>query len=125
MPKNTLTVICILAILISLIVIENNVIDKYCTNLYDDTKQFKNELKNNGNALLYIERIIDKWEKKKNIIYVFANHNTFHDIETAFYNVRYYVKIDNQKQALYHSEVLLQRVIELNGGFKFSLGNLL
>ncbi len=125
MQKTIITVICIAAILLSLTVLENNIVDKYCDRLYRDAKNLKKDLENNGDAASEVQKIIDKWEKNKDKVYVFVNHNSFNDIENALYNTKYYIKNNKHDKALFQSEYLLQRVIELRGSFDFSLGNLL
>ncbi len=125
MQKTIITVICIFVILLALMIAENNLVDKYCDNLYKEAKAFKKSLEQSSDAAIRIDSLIDKWEKKKDIIYVFINHNSFNDIETALYNAEYYIKNNDREKALFQSDVLMHRVTELRGSFKFTLGNLL
>ena len=123
--RTIIVIVCIIALLVSFVAGEKFFVNDFCV-------EFSHDIKNLGDALLKednpkdkAKKLNKKWEKQKNSIFVFANHNNFKEIETEIYNIEYYIDIENHIDAMMFINSAFHNMNELYEGSKITIGNIM
>ena len=121
----TFAVIVIIILILSLFVIcENNCLNKFCNKMQINITLIDKMVGNNETENM-IDKIIAYWNEQKNILFAFVNHNSFKEIESDLFNLRYNIYNGNTNKTRYHLEKLKYKLYELKKLNEFNLSNIL
>ena len=123
--RTFITVFCIIFLLVSFVVCEKIFVEGFCRDFTDNVKELAVYLTNGDTPDKHVDKMVSEWEKQKNNIFVFENHNSFKEIEVSIYNLKYSVESQRFDDALFYANALYHRVEEFRESAKFTLGNLL
>ncbi|MBO7289091.1 MAG: DUF4363 family protein, partial [Clostridia bacterium] len=82
------------------------------------------EIKNDSGTVQKFEKLVEKWEKEKNNLFVFADHKNFQEIESSLYSALHCIKNNKKEDALFHIDAPYHRVKEFEEGIRLTTGNL-
>lgn len=123
--RTFVTVFIIASILVSLIVFEHITVDKFCNEFSHDVDNLKTMVNEGYDSKDKIKSILDKWNNKKDNIYVFINHNSFKDIEEAIYNIKYLIDKNRLNESLFYINNLSHNIKGIKENSGLSIGNIL
>ena len=122
--RTIITIFLLICFLVLLIVGESFYVGGFCRDFIKEIKNINKNFSSQQNLLEHMNHMISVWDSKKEIIFVFANHNSFQEIETGIYNLQFCIKNNNLQEAKFYLDSLYHRVIELGDAIKFSSGNI-
>ena len=118
-------VLCIVFALGTLVFFEVREIKGFCSSVRNISEELQTEIECKGDCSKNIYKLNNIWESKKNLLYMFANHNSFKDIENEIFNIEIFMKRNDNAKALYHTEKLIDKIDELREISRFDLSNIL
>lgn len=123
--RTIVTIICIILLLVSFVAGERIFVAKFCKDFSADILKLEEMVNSGVGSADFADSLCEKWEKQKGFTFIFANHNSFNDIESGIYNIEYSIKSQNRYDSLFFINLLYHKVNELYEATKFALGNLL
>lgn len=115
----------ILTLLAGLIIGEQLYVGKFCDNFLDEISGIKTNLERGNVNENMGKDIVKIWEKNRHTVFMFANHNNFKDIESAIYDIKYYIDKNNADNASFFTNSLYYSVKELRESTKCTFENIL
>lgn len=123
--KTFVVVICVVVALGSFAFFEISELRGFCDFAKSVSAELHSSVKHSKDWTNQLDELSNVWETKKNTMYMFTNHNNFKDIENEIFNIKFYLKYNENAKALYHTEKLLNKIDELCDICKFDLSNIL
>ena len=121
--RTFITVFLIVAFIAGLGFCDHYFVYNFCTQLSQSIKSL--EGLSDESAIRKNNDIIKLWNKKRNGVYIFANHRSFEEIEDGIYGIKYNLSAGNLREAQIRVRLLYQKICALKEENKFSLANLL
>lgn len=121
----TIVVVIIIVLILSLFISYEKInLHKFCNIMQKNITKI--EIVSESNQLKdIINKIIADWNREKKILFAFINHNSFKEIESELFNLKYYIYNDNKDKTSYHLKNLQHKIHELEEINKFNLSNIL
>lgn len=122
--RTIITIIFIFAFLTLVLLGENVFSAGFCKDFSKEIIDIYDEIKNDSGTVQKFEKLVEKWEKEKNNLFVFADHKNFQEIESSLYSALHCIKNNKKEDALFHIDALYHRVKEFEEGIRLTTGNL-
>lgn len=123
--RTIITIFCIIFLLAFFVAGERVFVAKFCNDFSSDILKLEKMVNGDVDCVEFTNYIAEKWEKQKGYTFIFANHNSFNEIESGIYNIEYSIKAKNKYDSLFFINLLYHKVNELYEGTAFNPGNLL
>lgn len=123
--RTLIIIIFIIMMLAGLIIGEQIYVGNFCDDFLNEISMVKESLESGNISANPKTSIVEMWEKNRHTVFMFANHNNFKDIESAIYDIKYYIDKNNADNASFFTNSLYYSVKELRESTKCTFENIL